>query len=178
MADDALKKGLVFTHHLGMQNRTDLSEARATLYALVEELAERGVIDLIALEARREVARLLEIERADQLPRVVVDVKVPDKYALKVLPDVDCRALMPICQGRCCKLRFALSYQDVEERVVEWELGRPYLIRQGDDGRCVHQDRATGFCGVYEHRPALCRTYDCRNDKRIWADFDKRILAE
>jgi hypothetical protein len=30
---------------------------------------------------------------------------------------------------------------------------------------------------VYEHRPAICRTYDCRKDPRIWIDFEKRIPA-
>jgi hypothetical protein len=25
---------------------------------------------------------------------------------------------------------------------------------------------------VYANRPTICRTYDCRNDARIWADFD------
>ena len=25
-------------------------------------------------------------------------------------------------------------------------------------------------------RPATCRTYDCRHDKRIWEDFDKGII--
>jgi Fe-S-cluster containining protein len=176
--DDALKDGLIFNHHLGMQNRADLDETRATVYALLEELSDRGFIDLASLEARREVARALESERSERLPRAYVDAKVPDKYALKVLPDVDCRSLLPICQGRCCKLRFALSRQDVEERVVEWEFAAPYLIRHGDDQRCVHQERPGGSCGVYEHRPATCRTYDCRNDARIWRDFDKRILAE
>ena len=35
------------------------------------------------------------------------------------------------------------------------------------DGRFV--------CTIYERRPGLCRTYDCRGDTRIWLDFERRI---
>jgi hypothetical protein len=31
---------------------------------------------------------------------------------------------------------------------------------------------------VHGQRPEACRVYDCRNDKRIWKDFEKRILAD
>jgi Fe-S-cluster containining protein len=99
-----------------------------------------------------------------------------DKYESTSPPDLDCAALFPICRARCCSLNFALTTQDLDEGVVKWDLGRPYLIRQSvETGRCVHQDVPTGRCGVYHHRPSICRTYDCRKDKRIWADFDRKI---
>jgi Fe-S-cluster containining protein len=41
----------------------------------------------------------------------------------------------------------------------------------------VHFDRESGRCLVYENRPATCRVFDCRDDKRIWTDFEKRIPA-
>jgi Fe-S-cluster containining protein len=56
------------------------------------------------------------------------------------------------------------------------DLGRPYLIAQGADGYCRHLDRCTCRCTVREHRPLPCRGYDCRNDKRVWLDFEKRIV--
>lgn len=173
---DPLKEALIFHHHVEMQTRVDLVEARATLYALIEELAERGGVDLASLEARREVARALERERAAQLPQVMIE-PTHDKYALKVLPEIDCDALFPLCHARCCKLTFALTRQDLEERVVDWEIARPYVIKHGADGRCVHQDRASGHCGVYAQRPAVCRQYDCRTDKRVWLDFANKIPA-
>jgi hypothetical protein len=173
MADD-IEEGLRFTHLMTSAVRADLAENRATLYALLEELSERGAIDLASLEERRERARVLEEERNQVLPRVLLAPK-DDKYALKNLPDIDCRALLPICKGRCCRLVFALSEQDIEERVLKWDYGRPYLIQQ-KDGRCCHQN-GDGTCGVYEKRPGPCRTYDCRQDKRIWIDFEKRIPA-
>ena len=73
---------------------------------------------------------------------------------------------------------FALSRQDLKERVVQWDHSNPYMIRHGADGYCVHNDKQTRFCTVYDHRPAVCRGYSCRNDKRIWKDFDKMIPAE
>lgn len=88
-------------------------------------------------------------------------------------------SILPICGGRCCTLHFALSTQDLDEGVIRWDYGRPYLIRQrASDGRCVHSDPERGHCTAYEHRPLPCRTYDCRDDPRIWADFDKKILAD
>ena len=73
-------------------------------------------------------------------------------------------------------MRFALSTQDIEERVMRWDLGQPYVNRVGPDHRCVHQDRASFGCTIYPHRPGVCRVYDCRGDTRIWQDFDKRVI--
>ena len=74
-------------------------------------------------------------------------------------------------------LVFGLSTQDLDEGLIQWDHGQPYLIRHDADGFCTHQDRATGQCGCYQVRPAPCRSYDCRKDARIWTDFDQRVLA-
>jgi hypothetical protein len=87
-----------------------------------------------------------------------------------------CAELIPLCGGRCCGFDLWLSSQDLDEGVVAWERGQPYRIRRGDDGRCVHQC-GDGGCGVYQHRPATCRTYDCRNDPRVWIDYEARVPA-
>jgi Fe-S-cluster containining protein len=89
---------------------------------------------------------------------------------------VDCAARMHVCHSVCCKLDFALSAEEVEQGVVRWDLGRPYLIRHAETGYCVHNDRATGGCGVYADRPQVCRAYSCAGDKRIWKDFDAMEL--
>jgi len=178
---DPLRKdvngALRFVHTMAMQTKNDVVEASAHLAALVEELISRGVIDQRALESRRNKTMARESERALESAHVKVSANV-DKYKLTDLPQIDCEARIPLCKGRCCKLHFALSFQDLDENVVKWNYEQPYQIRRREDGYCVHNDPNTRGCGVYSHRPAICRTYDCREDKRIWIDFEKRIPAE
>ncbi len=110
--------------------------------------------------------------RAADGPELGADV---DKYALLDLPRIDCATLLPLCRARCCSLVFALAPQDLVEGVVRFDPARPYRIARRASGDCVHHDGER--CGVYAHRPAPCRRYDCRNDPRIWHDFEARIPA-
>jgi len=169
-------QSLRFVHTMGMQTKRDLLETSAQLTALVEELVAEGAIDLKALQARRDRAMARENARLARRPHVQIADGV-DKYTLTDLPQIDCAALVPICGARCCKLEPLLSFQDLDERVLRWNYARPYTIARRDDGTCVHCDPATRGCQVYAHRPAQCRTYDCRGDKRIWLDFERRIPA-
>ncbi len=168
--------GLRFNHVVEMQTKQRVSELAASIDALVETLKKSGVVDAGALDAekaeaaRREKARV----RSDAL---VVLSDVADKYALKDLPKIDCEARLEHCRARCCTLAFSLSTQDLDERKVRWEYGRPYQIARRTDGYCVHNDRLSFSCQVYATRPASCRTYDCRSDKRIWIDFERRIAV-
>jgi Fe-S-cluster containining protein len=171
-----LEKGLRFLHVLGMQTKLDLSDLVSTLFALLEELVESGQLNVERFDERR--LRLQEREEARLKERPHVQLTDPvDKYALKDLPPIDCEALIPICKARCCRLTFPLSFQDLDERVVQWDYGKPYMIRQKVDGYCVHNDCESNHCTVYHHRPATCRAYDCREDKRIWLDFKNHVPA-
>ncbi len=171
-----LDDGLRFLHVMNMQVKHDLFEASARLGALVEELVSRGQIDPVELEDRRN--RIKQREAKSQYEKAHVQIaELYDKYAMEGLPDIPCAELIPLCKGRCCRLYFPLSYQDLDEGVVEWEYGLPYIVRKRADGYCVHNDPATHACGVYAQRPAHCRKYDCRTDKRIWLDYERRIPA-
>lgn len=174
-----MEEGLRFLHVLGMQSKVDLIAQGASLYTLIEELVASGTLDLRAFEERR--ARVAEREAGRMTKeghvRVFVD-ETEDKYTLTDLPEIDCAARLPLCQARCCTLTFPLSFQDLDEHVVRWNYAVPYQIRQRADGWCVHNDCASHTCGVYAHRPAICRSYDCREDARIWEDFEKRIPAK
>ncbi|MCX5743308.1 MAG: YkgJ family cysteine cluster protein [Proteobacteria bacterium] len=167
-----------FLHQMGMQTKLDVSDANARLHGLIEELIASGVVSMRKLEERTAKARVEERERTAKQAVVTIGSTV-DKYALDsaTLPQIDCAALIPLCKGRCCKLVFPLSFQDLDEGVVRWEYGAPYQIRHGDDGYCVHSKPEARGCGVYAQRPHICRTYDCRKDARIWTDFDNRIPA-
>ncbi|MEZ4366263.1 MAG: YkgJ family cysteine cluster protein [Kofleriaceae bacterium] len=118
--------------------------------------------------------RLLGKVRAEGRAPVRLSV-LTDKRALPS-PDVDCAALMPLCQGRCCTFTLALSAEDVVEGKLRWELLEPYVLPKAASGYCVHVG-AGGGCQVYDDRPATCRVYDCREDRRVWLDYERRIPA-
>ena len=104
-----------------------------------------------------------------------LDERDEDKYSLGGLPEIDCADRVALCGAACCRMRFALSRQDVEEGVIRFDLGRPYLNRVAASGYCVHFDDGGCRCTVYEQRPGVCRRYDCRQDPRIWLDFEARV---
>ena len=170
-----LDDGLRFVHLMGMQTKLDVFDTSIRVLALLEELIARGQVDLRSLDERRERIRRQELERAKDQATVQVAPAV-DKYEMQNLPQIDCEARLPLCHGRCCMLTFPLSFQDLDEGIVKWEYKRPYLIKHRPDGYCVHNTEQRG-CAVYANRPAICRSYDCRTDKRIWTDFENRIPA-
>lgn len=100
-----------------------------------------------------------------------------DKYLIGAGTEVPCAELIPICKARCCRMPHFLSKQDVAEGVLRWDKVEPYRIEHAADGFCVHSVVETRGCGVYQQRPVICRTYDCRDDWRIWKDFERRIPA-
>ena len=172
--EDGLR--LVF-HHL-LESRLVQADVAATLKALVETLVASGALPHGEYERRRQRELDSHVERLQERP-VVQLARAQDKYALEDLPKIDCASIIPICQARCCKLTVCLSAQDLDERVITWDYGKPYQIRKREsDGYCNHSEPETRRCGVYQHRPGICRSYDCRNDKRIWADFERRILQQ
>jgi Fe-S-cluster containining protein len=159
----------------GMQAAHRARRIEAVLRSVVRALAEAGQLDLDAFERNLQQPAP---PPAGKPARIAIEVGAPvDKYTVASPQDLDCAALIPLCGARCCTLTFALGPQDLDEGRVAWSYARPYQIARGPDHRCVHQDRESGGCTIYEHRPAVCRGYDCRTDKRIWEDFEKRIPA-
>jgi Fe-S-cluster containining protein len=173
---ESIDRGLRFNHLLEMRTKERVSELSASFFALVESLIGSGALSLEDYERRRQITAQREAERNSKEPLVVVS-EVADKYALADLPQIDCEARLPLCRARCCTFTFPLSFQDLDERVVRWDYGRPYQIGHRADGYCVHNEAGSCRCTVYAQRPAVCRTYDCRSDKRIWLDFDRREPA-
>jgi hypothetical protein len=170
-------RGLVYAHNRANANTGEVHTANSTVAALVDLLVERGVLDREAFESRREEAsERLQREYVERGMGVAVQEFETSKYRFPGGPVIDCESRIPLCGAACCKLPFALSREDVKEGVLRWDLGRPYMIAQGPDHACVHLDRQSGRCGVYEQRPIPCRGYDCRKDERIWLDFDNRVV--
>lgn len=178
MADEPedVARGLRFNHIVEHQTRQKLAELSASFYALVETMVARGALPLDDYEKRRQMTMEREAVKLRGEAGPVVSL-IPDKYALDKLPEIDCEARLHLCKARCCTLTFPLSIQDLDERVVRWDYGRPYQIGRRPDGYCVHNEPGTCHCTVYAQRPGVCRQYDCRGDKRIWKDFENRIPA-
>ncbi len=172
-----LERALRFLNNTVTMMRDELLQLGAQVVTLTRKLEEKGAVaeaDVMAdMPGAVEVVRVMD-EAVPPL-RVELSDDISDKYDVES-PPIPCAELIPLCRARCCKLVFRLSTQDLEERQVRWDYGRPYWnLRRADDGYCVHNTPQSGGCDVYQHRPATCRTFDCRADKRIWIDYDKRI---
>jgi Fe-S-cluster containining protein len=172
-----LEQGVRHLHAMAMETKLQFERTDAIVRALLDSLLASGAVQTEDIAQRVQEAS--KEARAQNRADTHVEVeRAEDKYTLPGLPEVDCAGLMHLCRGRCCKLHFPLSFQDLDEHVVQWDYQRPYRIRQRkEDGYCVHSSTETHFCTVYEHRPGICRKYDCRNDHRIWIDFENKIPA-
>jgi Fe-S-cluster containining protein len=190
-----LERAVRSLHMSDLDLRDSLLKLAARVVALTDELTRRidGVEPVPAppgtpappptmtVEAATDAAvapTLAAIRAGDaqSAPRVSLDLG-ESKYRTGS-PPIPCAELIGLCQARCCTLSFALSTEDLDEAVIRWDYGQPYLIRQrASDGYCVHNDPDGRGCTVHHHRPRVCRSYDCRNDTRVWIDYAQRIPA-
>lgn len=169
--------GLLYCHSRLNSNTSKLLESASFLYALIELLTEKGLVKIDELEEKkREVATRLLESFLDRGMGVAMQEDERDKYTFSETVEIDCESRVHLCKAACCRMSFALSQQDVEEGVIKWDLGRPYLIAQDADGYCRHLDRESNRCTVRDRRPLPCRGYDCRKDKRVWLDFENRTI--
>lgn len=170
--------GLMYAHGRENANTSKVLEVASFSYALIELLMERGVISVEELDERKkQVGQRLAEKFAEKGMGVALTNDEQDKYACESSVEIDCENRIALCRGACCRLSFALTVQDLEEGRVKWDLGRPYMIRHDEDGYCHHVERASKSCGIYASRPVVCRSYDCRKDKRIWEDFENRVVS-
>jgi hypothetical protein len=172
-----VRRGLVYAHNRANANTTAAHEANAALRALVELLLEEGLVDREAFEARRaQSSEQLRREYVERGMAVAMQEFGVSKYEFTGGAEIDCGSRLHLCKAACCRLPFALSKEDVQEGIVKWDLGQPYLNARGGDGYCAHMERGSCRRMVYQQRPIPCRGYDCRNDKRIWLDFEAGVI--
>ena len=76
---------------------------------------------------------------------------------------IDCEAGRRLgCNTFCCRL---IVRYDEDERPPGENGGPPKgCVDKAPDGLCVHLDRETHRCGIWETRPRICREYDCNDD--------------
>lgn len=172
-----VSEGLFYTHVRLSQTTNKNLENSAFLYGLIELLNEKGIISTDELDERKKVVgeRLIAQLKEKGLGVMLQDPE-EDKYSFQGEVKIDCENRVHLCKATCCRLRFALSKQDVHEGIVKWDLGHPYMIAHDKDHYCTHMERGTCRCTVRENRPLPCRGYDCRDDERIWLDFDNKIV--
>jgi len=176
---DDFASGLLYNHTRNTFNTERILEASSFLYALIELLSEKGLLSINELDERKkEVAeRLIQRFTKSGIGLMCQD-KEFDKYTFEHNASVDCESRLSRCKALCCKFPFALSRQDVEEGIIRWDFGRPYLIAHKEDGYCIHLDNATYRCTVYKHRPVPCKGFDCKDNEKwhVWQDYDNKII--
>ena len=162
----------------------------------LERELERMADDIAGRPDDADLARRFEwlvdllIMRGHLLPayrRLVDKVRAADRRPISLaqfrdkrsMPgtDIDCASRIHLCKARCCSFAVTLSEEDVVEGKLRFDLNEPYRIERDKRTRYCRYLKADGGCSTYEDRPATCRIYDCREDTRVWIDFEKAIPA-
>jgi Fe-S-cluster containining protein len=89
---------------------------------------------------------------------------------------IDCGARVHLCQAICCHLPWPLSQEEIDAGHAQWDPERPFYISIGPTGSCVHNSEEHHGCTIYDNRPRPCRAYSCKNDRRIWKDFEGMVI--
>jgi Fe-S-cluster containining protein len=167
-------RGSVFTHRELRQIAERHNLIEAFLYGLADALMAKGLLSAEEIEIAAQAVKA-EMQDSSQTAASGVLLRETDPQPGE---PVNCSERMHLCKAVCCRLHFTLSAEEVEGGKVKWDLGQPYRIRHEQDGYCTHIDRETLRCNTYEHRPAVCRSYSCRHDTRIWKDFEAMELND
>jgi Fe-S-cluster containining protein len=166
-----VERGNLFAHAALNAQATRANRVEAVVNGLAELLVQ---LDVVRAEDVVAAAERTHRDMADAGQQAAVDVAIRTDGPAPTVPAeaIDCEARLPVCKAVCCRLRFALTVEEIESGPVKWDLGRPYFNRHGPDGYCHRIDGETLGCTVYEERPTPCRQYSCAGDSRIWKDFE------
>ncbi|MBD3667334.1 MAG: YkgJ family cysteine cluster protein [Parvibaculaceae bacterium] len=87
---------------------------------------------------------------------------------------LDCGACKKCCQNNPGILLLSDAGDDpsLYEGGVDFVDGQPILKRKAN-GDCVYLDSEKG-CTIYEKRPQICRSYDCRRDYMRWISLSRQ----
>jgi Fe-S-cluster containining protein len=166
-----VERGNLFAHTLLTEQAARVNQTEAVVNGLIDLLVRLDVVQADELVSAVETIRK-EIKDAGKQASVDIAVRADGEAAPVPAEAIDCEARLPHCKAVCCRLRFALTVEEIESGPVKWDLGRPYFNRHGPNGYCHQIDGESLGCSVYEDRPLVCRQYSCAGDARIWKDFD------
>ena len=176
LATEEILEGFLYSYRQLDTNAVKVYEALAHLYSLIELLVAKGFIGNEELDQRKKA---VEERLKDSFKEAGIGVKVrrsdTDKDSTAQEVKIDCEKRKHICKAACCTLAYPLSVQEIKQG-MRWSLGKPFMNAKRADGYCLHLERDTLRCTIYEQRPTVCRQYSCHNDRRIWLDFDNMII--
>jgi len=171
-----VERASLFAHTALGESFSRIGESESLLHGLVDVLLAKGCVTEDELTVAVDNVRAELIRRGELSgPGVMVSIDTGEGSDPENV-EIDCGARMHICKAVCCRLDFALTVAEVEKAEIKWDLGRPYFIRHGADGRCIHNDHGSCGCNVYSDRPGVCRRYSCAKDSRIWKNFEQMAL--
>jgi hypothetical protein len=76
---------------------------------------------------------------------------------------VDCEAGRRMgCAAFCCRLLVRLQPHEMEKS--DGHTAVKGFVDKDEQGLCIHLNRETWGCDIWETRPQLCREYDCNSD--------------
>ena len=170
-------RGNLFAHTALTEQAARAKKTEALLHGLAELLIRSDVINAEdLLDAVNTTGR--EIQEAHRQARLDVAIRVDGDAPTVPAEEIDCEARIPYCKAVCCRLRWALTVEEIEHGPVKWDLGRPYFNRHNTEGYCQAIDMDSYGCTVYDQRPAPCRQFSCKGDDRIWKDFDAMVINQ
>ena len=169
-----VERGNLFAHTVLTEQAVRANENEAIVNGLVDLLIRRELVEPDELLRAVESARRQTAE-SGQLATVGVAIRIDGEAPVPTVA-VNCEERLHLCKAACCRMRFALSAEEIEAGPMTWDLGQPYYNRRSETGYCQQIDEETLGCGVYEERPPVCRHYSCAGDSRIWKDFDAMEL--
>jgi Fe-S-cluster containining protein len=172
-----MERGSLFAHTVLTEQAARANKTEALLHGLADLLIRNDVISAEDLLAAVDTTGR---QIADAGGRAKVDVAIRvDGDAPEVAADeIDCEARIPYCKAVCCRMRWALTVEEIENGPMKWDLGRPYFNRHNAEGYCEQIDPETHGCQIYDDRPSPCRQFSCKGDERIWKDFDAMVINQ
>lgn len=167
-----VERGALFTHTILTDQILRINENEAFLYGLIDCLTGKGMIQPDELKHAATSVRREMVEKNEHAT-LGVAIRVDDDAETQPAVLVNCEERLHICRAVCCRLRFALTAEEIETGRMKWELGNPYYNRHYGHGYCHQIDPDRKCCTIYDQRPSVCRKYSCAGDTRIWKDFER-----
>jgi len=76
---------------------------------------------------------------------------------------IDCDAGRRLgCQSFCCRMLVRLKPHEMEPT----DDGSPAkgFVDKDEQGYCIHFDKQSSLCQIWDKRPEVCREYECNSD--------------